>query len=354
MSRALLIVLTSLSLVGCGESNANEGSGGSGRGRGPGGLASLGIDPLGRGDGIDLTESDYTGRCYEDDALEANRPTLPDPRVVAAEEAEAIAAASQAAADDARATLNMARVAFEASFKEPDVPNPSAEDLDAGAAYVAATAIALVTADAALGTAKILFSALDGEEEPTWNEIFTDFSLSKLLLVEFKPEVDLGPGGAAAGLLDFLSEAISEEQKIRILDFLESTRDGALAAFTLAVELFCEDCSPEQLLDEANVPRERVADPDLRDAFVVAQENLEAAEAQSVADSKAAYEALIFAETEPSDFPPCDSEELRQTLNDAFCTGAFVNPITPEEEAMTPGITARLDAYIAKVCAAVQ
>jgi hypothetical protein len=35
-------------------------------------------------------------------------------------------------------------------------------------------------------------------------------------------------------------------------------------------------------------------------------------------------------------------------------TGDFVNPITPEEEAMTPGITARLDAYIAEVCAAVQ
>jgi len=49
-----------------------------------------------------------------------------------------------------------------------------------------------------------------------------------------------------------------------------------------------------------------------------------------------------------------ESEELRQTLEDAFCTGAFVNPITPEEEAMTPGITARLDADVAEVCAAVQ
>lgn len=353
MSRPLLIVLSSLLLVGCGESNANEGSGGSGGSRGSGGLASLGIDPLGRGDGIDLTESDYTGPCYEDDALEANRPTLPDPRVVAAEEADAIAAASQTAADDARDDLEAARIAFEASFKEPDVPDPSEEELDAGAAYVAATALALVTADAAFNTAKILFSELS-EEEPTWNDIFEDFTLSKLLLIEFKPEVDLGKGGAAAGLLNFLSEAIAEEQKIRILDFLESTRDGALVAFNLAVKLFCEECSPEELLDEAEVPRERVASTEARDAFVAAQEILEAAEAQSVADSKAAYEALIFAETAPSDLPPCDSEELRQTLHDAFCTGAFVNPITPEEEAMTPGITARLDAYIAEVCAAVQ
>jgi hypothetical protein len=350
MSRALLIVLTSISLVGCGESSANDGSGGS---RGPGGLASLGIDPLGRGDGFDLTESDYTGACYEDEALEANRPTLPDPRVVAAEEADAIAAASQAAADDARDELEAARVAFAASFEEPDVPDPSEEDLDAGAAYVAATALALVTADAALNTAKIIFSELS-EEEPTWNDIFEDFTLSKLLLIEFKPEVDLGDGGAAAALLGFLSEAIAEEQKIRILDFLESTRDAALVAFNLAVELFCENCSPEALLDEAEVPRERVASAEARDAFVAAQAKLEAAEAQSVAVSQAAYEALIFAHTAPSDLPPCDSEELRQTLHDAFCTGDFVNPITPEEEAMTPGITATLDAYIAEVCAAVQ
>lgn len=120
MSRALLIVLAPLSLLGCGESNANEGGGGSGGSTGPAGLASLGIDPLGRGDGIDLTESDYAGRCYEDDALEANRPTLPDPRVVAAEEADAIAAASHAAADEARAPANSQRRVLQRRLRQSD------------------------------------------------------------------------------------------------------------------------------------------------------------------------------------------------------------------------------------------
>jgi len=101
MTRALLIIFASLSLLGCGESASSAGSEGGAGGDGgeaPLGVASLGIDPLGRGDGIDLTQSSYTGRCYEDDELEANRPTLPDPRVVAAEDAEEVALASQAAA----------------------------------------------------------------------------------------------------------------------------------------------------------------------------------------------------------------------------------------------------------------
>ncbi|MFA9472672.1 MAG: hypothetical protein ACERNK_19055 [Deltaproteobacteria bacterium] len=55
----------------------------------------------------------------------------------------------------------------------------------------------------------------------------------------------------------------------------------------------------------------------------------------------------------PSELPPCASEELRQSLADAFCTGAFVNPITPEEEAEIPGITESLAAYVARVCEAI-
>jgi hypothetical protein len=56
----------------------------------------------------------------------------------------------------------------------------------------------------------------------------------------------------------------------------------------------------------------------------------------TAADGNAALEARIFAETVPSDFPACDSEELRQALKDALCTGSFVNPITPEEEGRSP------------------
>ena len=123
MSRVFLIVFGLLFIVGCGgESGASEGAAGSGGSGTPSGLASLGIDPLGRGDGIDITESNYTGRCYEDDELEANRPMLPDPRQVAADEAEATARAS--AADAARDALADAKDAFEGSFVPEVAPMP--------------------------------------------------------------------------------------------------------------------------------------------------------------------------------------------------------------------------------------
>ncbi len=94
------------------------------------------------------------------------------------------------------------------------------------------------------------------------------------------------------------------------------------------------------------------ADPLLSDAFEAAQDDYDAALQQSIEDSNALLEAWLAIDA-PSELPPCDSEELRQTLEDAFCTGNFVNPITPEEEAEVPGITARLDAYVARVCEAV-
>lgn len=341
MFRALLIVLTSLSLVGCGGSNANPGSGGSNgaggdEGRGPGGLASLGIDPLGRGDGIDLTQSDYDGRCYEDDALEANRPTLPDPRVVAAEDAEAIARASQAAADVARGELADAKEAFDLSFTTQDDPQMDASN--AGLAYVAAVTAAKVLTEEAY---QIGLELLAPDKATTWSdlarhpekiiqELVPAFIEARFSVLDSPPLVDLAT--------DLLGELIKAE----MLEFLKDARDAAAALY---------DAATGQVTGTSMEP---VADPDAQEAFENAQRAYDEAVAQAIADGNAALEALIFAETEPSDFPPCDSEELRQTLEDAFCTGAFVNPITPEEEAMTPGITARLDAYIAEVCAAVQ
>lgn len=313
------------------------------------GVASLGIDPLGRGDGIDLTESDYTGRCYEDDTLEANRPLPPDPRVVAAEEAEAVAQASEAAADAARAALEVARTEFEESFEVPVNPNPPDEDLDAGLAYVAAAAVAVVATDAALTTAQIIFFLTEGEEETTWGDIFEDFELSKLLLVQFKPEIDFG----GSAIVDFFTEVISDVLKEEMLEFLEDAREQAIAAYNLAVEQFCAACrlSPGEL--PGSVPRMAVADPVKQQAFADAQTIFDAAEAQSVTDSEAAYEARLYAETAPSEYPPCDARELGQALYDAFCTDDFVNPITQEDEAQAPGLTERFNNYIDRVCTAV-
>jgi hypothetical protein len=329
--------------------------GGGGKNPSSSGLASLGIDPLGRGDGIDITQSSYTGRCYEDDTLEANRPMPPDPRDVAAEEASAVAEASRAAADAARETLEDARVALDQSLALADI-NSEADEVDAAVTYVVAAALALIAADAALATARIIFFNLADEEETTWADLFEDPDLSKLS-IEFAPEIDLGGNrydDAGGAILDFLSEIISEEQKTRILNFLEDTQRLAREAFDLAVRL-CASCStdPEDHRNQQDVPRETVVDPDLQRAFDAALTALDAAEEQAVEDGEAAYEARIFAETAPSEFPPCDAEELRQALDDAFCSGDFVNPISPEEEAANPGLTERLNAYVERVCEAV-
>lgn len=337
MHRALFMVLVSLSLLGCGESTAgSNGQGGAG-GRGPGGLASLGIDPLGRGDGIDITQSDYTGRCYEDDELEANRPVPPDSRDVAAEEAEAVAEASQAASDAAREALDAARQAYEDSFAtQATVPAPSLSE--AGQAYLAAVTAAKVLTEEAYQIGR---SLLAPENELSFEDLLEHPS-------EGIQEVVLGHLEQLTALfetpnsVDFAVDVLTELVKAEMLQYLKDARDAAAA--------LC-DAATDQVVPGSMEP---TADPVAQQAFEEAQLAYDEALGQSIADGNAALEARIFAETAPSEYPPCDSEELRQTLKEAFCTGAFVNPITPEEEAMTPGITARLDAYVAEVCAAVE
>jgi len=334
MFRALFIAVTSLSLFGCGESNANEGSGGSGGSTGPGNLASLGIDPLGRGDGIDITESNYTGRCYEDDALEANRPMLPDPRVVAAEEAEATARASQAEADVRRDELALAQEALDMSF-DPEMA-PTQERSAAGILYLSALEAARDATEAAYQVGLVL---LTPEATTTWKDILENPNLVFKTLGESFVD-NLGFTFDDTGLGEIVTDLVTRAVKAELLEFLRDARDFALSEYT--------DANNELL-----VGMEASADPDLLQAFELAQAAYDAAVAQSITDSNALLDAWLAIDA-PSEFPPCDSEELRQSLADAFCTGAFVNPITPEEEAEIPGITARLDAYVARVCAAVQ
>ncbi len=329
MSRAVLTVVTVLSVVGCGAAE----SGGNGT---PSGLASLGIDPLGRGDGIDITESDYTGRCYEDDDLEANRPTLPDPRQVAAEEAEAIARASDAAADAARAVRDDAEEAFANSFStQTDRPDDMSLS-NAGRAYLAALALASALAVDAYEVALV---ELAPEKPTTWGDLAENPNEAiQALVVAYLEE--LTALFETPNIVGLATDVIVESVKAEMLEYLKATRDAALAAYAAATD---------QVVPGSTEP---MADPIPQLAFEDAQREYEAALAKSIVDGNAALDARIFAETAPSDLPPCDSEELRQSLADAFCTGAFVNPITPEEEAEIPGITARLDAYVARVCAA--
>jgi hypothetical protein len=326
---SLLILVTLLSACEPPAEDASECSAGSG-------LASLGIDPLGRGDGIDLTESNYTGRCYQDDTLEANRPTI-DPWDVAAEDAEAIARESQAAADQARAALDAARETLEASFAVE--ANPPASSSQAWNKYVAVVVAARFLTEEAYQIGLVLLAP---DKPTTWKDIAdhpdkfiqglaVEFLESAIVLTDTPQSVDL--------LLEVLGAAIKAE----MLEFLKEARDTALALF---------EALP--LADQTtNVPMVPTADPVALLAFEEAQRAFDEAQERAIADGNAAIAALIYAATTPSDLPPCDSEELRQNLEDSFCNGAFVNPISPEEEAAIPGITERFDAYVVRVCEAV-
>lgn len=332
MHKTLLSLLLLLSLGACGPGDqltADECA--------DSGLASLGIDPLGRGDGIDLTESSYDGRCYQDDALEANRPQV-DPWQVAAEEAEAIARESQAASDEARVALDIARETLEASFTVE--ANPPASSSQAWNQYVAIVVAARFLSEEAYQLGLVLLAP---DKPTTWKDIaeHPDKFIAELAVEFLENAIVLNDTPHS---VDLALELLTEVIKAEMLEFLKNTRDTALALYEALPE---EDQSP-------NPPTQPTADPAALLAFEDAQRAYDEARDKAIADGSAAIEARIYAETTPSDLPPCDSEELRQTLDEAFCTGDFVNPITPEEEAMAPGITERMDAYFAQLCDAVE
>lgn len=333
MKKILRSALALVSLIGCGgpgsmEDMAVEECTGAG-------VASLGIDPLGRGDGIDITESNYGGRCYEDDALEANRP-LVDPWQVAAEEAIVIARESQAAADVARAALENAKEELENSLSAEANPEPSFTS--AWNQYVAfVTAARFVTEE----TYQVGLVLLAPGKRTTWQDVAENpDEFIQELASEFLDGI-VSVSDTPLGL-EIAGEILTEVVKAEMLEFLKEARDTALAAF---------EGLPE--VDQAGAALQPTADPELVLRLEEAQRAFDEAQAQAAADGRAAIEARIFATNEPSDLLPCDSEELREMLDESLCQVEFVNPVTPEEEAETPGITAKIDAYVAEVCSAV-
>ena len=333
MNRRILSLVTLVSLIGCGDPSdplVGEAECTSS------GIASLGIDPLGRGDGIDITESNYKGRCYEDDEMEANRPQLPDPRMLMAEEAEELARQSQAAADAARALLEIAQEELEASLSVQ--ANPPASGSQAWNKYVVlVTGAKFVTEEAY----QIGLSLLSPESTTTWQDIADHpEKLIQGLANEFLEE------SAALfetnALVDFATYALTAIVKAEMLEFLKEARDAALALY---------EALPAS--DQISETMQPTVDPAALLAVEDAQREYDEALAKAIADSNAAFEALLFAHNTPSDLPPCDSEELRKMLDESLCQVPFVNPVTPEEEEMLPGITAAIDAYVAELCDAV-
>jgi hypothetical protein len=252
---------------------------------------------------------------------------------VAAEEAEATARASAAAADAARVALADAKEALEASFVPEMAPMPDRSL--AGIFYLEALEAAKDGTEAAYQVGLVLLAP---EKTTTWKDILENPNLIFKSLGESFVD-NLGFTFDATGLGEVVIDLVTAVVKAELLEFLRDARDFALNEYNAA---------SGQLVGGMAAS----ADPILSQAFDAAQAAYDAALEQSIEDGNALLEAWLAIDA-PSELPPCDSEELRQTLADAFCTGDFVNPITPEEEAEIPGITARLDAYVARVCEAV-
>jgi hypothetical protein len=325
-SAALLgVCLLTLGLVACGGGDASGGGGT--------GVASLGLDPLGRGDGIDLTESDYAGRCYQDNAMEANRPRLPDPRKVAADDAEAQAISSAALAETERVELAAAKQALDASFA---VTSTTTASSSAGLLYLVGLSLAKTATEDAYQKGLVLLAP---EKVVTLQDLIdnSDKLIAEKINTFFASATSFNPA-SAPGALDIAAGVLGKSAKAGILGLLKDARDIALAL------------SNGQVAPPGMAP---VVDPALQSAFELAQGDYDTARDQAIADGEATFAALLYYQNEPSDFAPCDADELANVLREAFCTGNFVNPITDEDEVDIPGLRARLDAYKTKVCLAV-
>lgn len=335
MRNTLASILLAISLVACGGTDTDMGME-------PGetctsNLASLGIDPLGRGDGIDITLSNYDGRCYEDDALEANRPQGPDPRIVAADEAAAKATESYEAAHQALIALDAAKQALEDSYSLE-------EDPPAGASQAWNRYVTIVTV-ARFGTEEayqIGLALLSPEASTTWEDLVNnpDEGIQVLASVFLDDIVVLFESPA---LVDLAVTVLTEVIKAEMLDFLKEARDLAKSIYDALPA--ADQVGPEML---------PTADPAAMQALEEAQIAYDEAQAQATADGHAALEASDLVHNTPSDLAPCDSEELRYMLQTTVCDVPFENPVSAEEEADVPGLSQAIEDYITELCTAVE
>ncbi len=329
MKTRILSALAFVALIGCGDPAATTEECTSH------GVASLQIDPLGRGDGIDLTASEYPGRCYQDDEMEANRPRV-DHWQVAADAAAAIAAESQALADQARTHIEDLEEFIAERANEQTNTRPSFES--AWYQYVALITAAKFATEEAYQIGLVLLAP---ERQTSWEDIADHPDvIIKDLASEFREGI-VGLNETPLGI-GIAGEILTRAVKAAMLDFLEAARDTALEAY---------EALPEA--DQSSDTPPPGVDPSLLNVLGELKEQYEAARAQAAIDSRAAIEANWAAINAVSEVPPCDSEELREYLDYWLCEMEFVNPVSPEAEAETPGITATIDAYVADVCEAV-
>ena len=295
------------------------------------GIEQLGIDPRGRSD----LSLDSPFRCYADDNLENGRPYGPHPLDVAYETARLKAVASSADVTAARAALVVAKANLDASVTV--TKTYTTEDVLKWYAYVAVLeAVRDVTERAYQGGLVLLAP----DRGVTWSDLVNHPDAAiRSFAAEYVDNLSGSIGFSLTGGVPFgLDQILKEVLKASLLEKLKSYRDAALAVHNDAVA-----SGAPSLFAETRFPS-----PEALVAYNDAKLAVETAVAQSTVDGQAAFEAQQAAQNAPSDLPACDSSELKLLLAQAFCP-PFDNPITAEEEAGTPGITARFNAKVAEI-----
>ena len=301
MHRILLFVLTSLLVVGCG---GEDSSGAGGAGGTPRGIETLGLDPFGRGDGIDITQSGYSGRCYEDDALEANLPDQ-DPRVVAANAAAEKSEESGALLAEAGSVLRQAQRLYEQSVATKMDATP--EQIEAGADLEAVLFLAkLATAEAY--TQGLAFFGPDVPDAAGNFETFINFISPQAYKVALVVAEEL-----YGGMPDLAKALVYDVARSAFLQGLKIARDAAESAYD------AYDTVASSIPDGSTAVV--VAEPTEQEGYQNAQAAYDALSAQAFADAEAAIAALNFIDS-PSDLPPCDSSELKEWIKAGICTDA--------------------------------
>ncbi len=278
-------------------------------------------------------------RCYADDNLENGRPYGPHPLDAAYEVARLKSVASEAELTAARAALVVAKANLDASVTV--TKTYTADDVIRWYVYVTALEVVRDVTERAYQGGLIL---LTPERRVTWADLVNNpDSAIRNFAGEYVSNLSGSIGFSLTEGVPFgLDQILKDSLKASLLEKLKTYRDSALSSYNEAVAQ-----GAPSLLAETRFPS-----PAALAAYNDAKAAVEAAVEQSTVDGHAAFEAQKAAQDAPSDLPPCDSDELKQMLAQAFCPD-FDNPFTPDEEAGTPGITARFYARVAQIRALV-
>ena len=296
----------------------------------------LKLDPRGRGDGFDITTADRKIRCYNDDALESQRPYPPHPMDVKAKQAEKRAKASWKKTDRLRQKHDTALKAYNDSFREELGPPQVIEH--SGGPYLdflkeasEFSDRAYTNAQSSLSGDSVTFEDFYNDPEEAIGDLFVETGENLIDAFTDPPIFESSEGGSLLELV--VKEAIMKSLK----QFRDKTRNAYNA----------------NKVKFGPRPKYWVSDPKLKLASDQATAAYNRQQKISVRASRHALKAEQRAAKAPSNLPACDSDELTKLLDDNFCGDNTPEFFTAAERRNDPVIAKRFDAYLAKVCKAV-